>query len=929
MNRTFVSLGKAAALVLLAAALAAGCSSKKTDADLLGEAKAHLNKGESKAAMIGLKSLLQQNPQSGEGRMLLGKMLLEAGDPVAASVELQKAAELKFDPSTVVPLLARSLVEQGDHRKVIDNYEKFLLADARALADLKTSVATAQARTGAKEAAMKSLSEALTAAPNFPPALLIEARLAVDGGDKSRAGNILNGLLNRDPKNHEAWKLKGDIALYADKDRKAALEAYRKALEGKPSLMSAHAAITEILIADKDITGATAQVAEMKKVLANHPQTTYFEGVLAYIGKDFTTARDRAARLVQLAPNNALALQLAGTSEYQLRNLHQAETYLGKALQQAPGLPLARMMLAQIHIRSGQPNKAIELLGQAIEHPGTPPEMLAIAAEAYLQNGDAKKSEELYARASKARPDDPKLRAARAMGQLRQPGKGDGAMGELESIAASDTGTVANMALIAAHLRRNELDAALKAIDALEKKQPDKPAAANLRGRVLVMKKDLAGARTSFERALTIDKRYYPAVASLAALDMTEGKSPAARKRFEDYLKDDPKHQGALQGLAVLVQRTGGTSGEVTEVLARAVKAEPSQPGPRLRLIDHQLQQRDHKAALATAQDGLAALPNHPDLLQALGRVQMTMGDTQQAITTLNKLVAVKGDSPTAHLALGEVFFLRKEYSDAERSFRRALSLRADLLQAQRALVATLVADRRHNDALTLAKDVQKKRTDGAGQLLEGDIEASRKNWDAAANAYRASLQKTPATETAVRLHGLLLANGKAGDADRFASGWEKERPKDAVFLFYRADLALQQKDFALAESRYRAVALLQPGNALALNNIAWLLVQQNKPGAMEYAVKASQLMPNQPALLDTLAMAQAADNKPKEAVETQKKALALAPQDNMLRFNLAKLLVQMGDKAGARIELEALDKLGTRFPEHQKVGELLKSVSS
>lgn len=922
------SLPHLAAVVTLTALLSA-CNRSSSEADLLKTARKAVEGGEVKAAIIDLKNILQKNAQSGEARYLLGRALLESGDSVAAAVELQKAADLKFSVAEVVPPLARALLARGESRKVIDGYAGLELPDAAAQADLQTSLAVAHARLGEKDKANEWLSKALASRADYAPALLLQARMAADAGDFAVSAKALDAVLARDQKNAEAWKLRGDIALHSTKDRKAALEAYRKAVEGKSSLVAAQTAIVEILIADKDISAATKQVAEMKKVLPNHPQTTYFEGVLAYIAKDFATTRERAGKLVQLAPNNALALQLAGSAEYQLRSFHQAETYLTKALQQAPGLPLARMMLAQIQVRTGQPTKAIETLAPVLEQPNVPPEMLAIAAEAYLQNGDAKKSEELYARASKARPDDPKLRAARAMGQLRQPGKGESAMGELENIAAGDTGTVADMALVAAHLRRNELDAALKAIDGLEKKQPDKPMAANLRGRVLVMKKDAAGARASFERALSIDKRYYPAVASLAALDLSENKPADARNRFEAYLKEEPKHVGALQGLAVLLQRAGAPGNEVSDVLTRAVKAEPSQPGPRLRLIEYQLQQRDHKAALATAQDGLAAMPNHPDLLQALGRVQMTMGDTQQAITTLNKLVAVKGDAPAVHLALGEVFFLRKEYSDAEKSFRRALSLRPDLLQAQRALVATLVADRRHADALTVAKEVQKQRPDGAGQQLEGDIEGSRKNWDAAANAYRASLAKTPATETAVRLHGLLASSGKTVDADKFASEWEKGHPKDAAFLFYRADLALNARELALAESRYRAVVQIQPGNALALNNIAWLLVQQNKPGGIDFAMKATQLMPNQPALLDTLSMAQAADNNPKEAVETQKKAVALAPQDNMLRFNLAKLLVQAGDKTGARVELQTLEKLGTKFPEHQKVGELLKSVSS
>jgi Flp pilus assembly protein TadD len=76
---------------------------------------------------------------------------------------------------------------------------------------------------------------------------------------------------------------------------------------------------------------------------------------------------------------------------------------------------------------------------------------------------------------------------------------------------------------------------------------------------------------------------------------------------------------------------------------------------------------------------------------------------------------------------------------------------------------------------------------------------------------------------------------------------WIAEHPQDAVFPFYLADRALAAKDFATAEARYRKVIELQPNNALALNNVAWLLVQQSKPGAVEFAERPTCCCPAGP----------------------------------------------------------------------------------
>ncbi len=918
------------ALAVVAATVMLVACGGKSDSDLIKSAKANMATKQLKAASIDLKSALQKNPKSGEARFLLGKVLLDSGDAVAAVVELEKAVDLKYQVSAVVPLLARAMLEKGESKRVVESYDKFDLPDVTAQAELKTTVASAHARLGAREAANASLNEALATSPKLTPALLLKARLTADQKDLPGALAILDDLLAREPANADAQLLKGDLHLYGTKDRAAALIAYRKAVEIKPSLVLAHTNIIEILLGERDTAGAAAQVAAMKKIQPNHPQTLYFEGVMAYLAKDYKAARPLAARVVQLAPTNALGLQLAGSIEFQMRAYQQAETYLIAALQQAPGLPLARLLLAQSQLRSGQPTKALSTLAPALDQANPSGEMLAVAAEAHLQNGDPKKSEAFYARAMKTKPEDNKIRAAHAMGQVRRGEAVPAAMGELESIAAADTSTMANMALISAHLRRNELDQALKAIDALEKKQPDKPVATNLRGRVQVLRKDNAAARISFEKSLAIDPGYFPALSSLAALDLVEKKPEAARARFEAFVKNDPKHVNALLGLASVMQRTSATKDQVLAVYTRAVKADPAQPTSRLRLAEFLLSYKDYKAALAALQEGLAAAPNNAELLQALGSVHAASGDYQQAVTALNKVVTQRPESPTAWIALGDSYSLKKTFDEAIKSYRKALDLRADALPAQRGLLAIAVAQNRFSEALDIARAVQKQRpAEGVGQMLEGDIEVGRKAWDAAATAYRASLQKSPSTEVAIRLHKVLYSAGKNTEAERFGATWEKDHAKDAAFLFHLGDVALFERKLPQAETRYRAVLAVQPQNALALNNVAWLMVQQGKPGGAALAQQATELLPNQPALLDTWAIALATEKKYPQALEAIKRAQALSSKDNSLRLTLARILIESGDMSGAKTELQFLDKLGTGFADHEKVKAMLKTVNS
>lgn len=78
-----------AALVLALFALG-GCRGDSED-KLLESAQSFMAKKEYKSATIQLKTLLQRNAKSPAARYMLGKALLETGDPAGALLELRKA----------------------------------------------------------------------------------------------------------------------------------------------------------------------------------------------------------------------------------------------------------------------------------------------------------------------------------------------------------------------------------------------------------------------------------------------------------------------------------------------------------------------------------------------------------------------------------------------------------------------------------------------------------------------------------------------------------------------------------------------------------------------------------------------------------------------------------------------------------------------
>ncbi|MEO7152649.1 MAG: XrtA/PEP-CTERM system TPR-repeat protein PrsT, partial [Burkholderiaceae bacterium] len=654
---------------------------------LVQSAKTYIAKKDNKAAIIQLKTALQGKPDLAEARLLLGQTLLDSGDPVSAEVELRKAVALKHPDAAVLPVLARSMLQQGQVKKVTEAYASTELADPGAAADLKTSVAVAFAAQGNIKLRDAALASALESVPDYGPAVLVRARAAAQQRDFDTALKLTDTVLSKTPDNYEAWQLKGDLLLFAKADSAGAVDAHRKALAVRGDLVPTHASIVSILLSQRDVAGATAQVDALKKVAPHHPQTKLLQAELAFIKSDFKAAKELIQQVLKVAPENAKALQIAGAIEIQPGgSTAQAERLLTKSLQKAPGVVPTRRLLAQTYLRSGQPKRALETLEPLLDKPGADNETLAIAAQAHLQNGDPKKAEALYTQAAKQDPADVRSRTALALVEFSK-GHADAAYSQLEQLAASDPGAIADMTLINAYFRQAKFDAALKAIDNLERKQPGKPLAFDLRGRAHLGRKDVAAARQSFEKALSLDPKYFSAAASLATLDLADKKPELAKQRFDALLKADPQNTQALLAVANLRAREGANKDEVSKLIDKAVRADPAAAAPRQAMIDHLARSKDVKAALAAAQDAVAAQPDSVELLDTLGRVQASVGETHQAIVTFNKFSELRPKSSLPHLRLAAVYIAMKNNDAARQSLQRALSITPNLLEAQRGLI--------------------------------------------------------------------------------------------------------------------------------------------------------------------------------------------------------------------------------------------------
>ena len=921
VSRSFVP-----AATLAMALLVSACGSDSPDA-LLASAQDYLSRNDAPAAIIQLKNVLKDRPDSAKARLLLGQALQATGDIAGAETEFRKAQDLGAAPDEVVPQLAQALLLGKQFGKITTDYALLQLPSAPAQASLKTTVAIAWLRQGQEDKFRASIDEALKAKADHVPALIELVRASAQRGNIDEALAGLDKIPRQSSGADEAHKLRGDLLLYGKRDMDAAMVAYRDALQVNPSYLEGQAAVVQLLLLQGKTEAAAEALQRLAKAAPGKPQTLYLQAMLAYAKNDLKAAQEHAQKLVSLTPENFRALELAGMTELRLGANVQAEALLAKALQLEAGLPMARRGLVTAYVRQGRLDKAMSALPVDVERNDRDPGMMALAGQVYMLHGDVERAQRYFARASNLDPKDPAKRTSLAVSRLAS-GQGDAALGELQSIAASDDGVVADMALINALLQERKVDQALKAIDALEKKRPADVMPVFLRGRALLLKRDAVGARKAMERVLEIDPNYFPAVGVLAVLDNADKRPDDARARLEAAIKRQPGNVQAHLALVELRQANGADKTELATLLRKVVEAAPSSPLPRLLLAEHHLRHSEPKDALVVAQQAVSALPDNVQLLDVLGRAQSANGEHNQAQASFNRMAALQPQSSLPFLRMASANLIAGDRDAASQNLRKALEIEPKSLEAQQGQVSLAMAAQKPGDALAISRAVQKQRPkEQVGYMLEGEIHAAGKAWDKAADAFRAGLKQVASPELAVRLHDVLLSAAKKPEADRWAAEWSRTQPKDAAFPFYLGNRALTLNELPESLRHFERVVAIQPENAAALNNLAWLKGQLGRDGALADAERANALAPNQPAFMDTWAMLLSAANQHERALEMQKKVVQLQPQVLEFKLNLAKIQIKAGNKDAARALLDELSAAGDRFSAQAEVDRLKKTL--
>jgi Flp pilus assembly protein TadD len=129
----------------------------------------------------------------------------------------------------------------------------------------------------------------------------------------------------------------------------------------------------------------------------------------------------------------------------------------------------------------------------------------------------------------------------------------------------------------------------------------------------------------------------------------------------------------------------------------------------------------------------------------------------------------------------------------------------------------------------------------------------------------------------------------------------------------------------------YEATLKLDPSNAVALNNLAFLLAETggDLDDALTKAQRAKQLLPNLHEISDTLGWIYMKKNLSDQAIDTFKELVSKEPFISTYHFHLGMAYSQKGDKTKALDQLREALKCNPLKEEKEKIQRMIEGLGS
>ena len=701
------------------------------------------------------------------------------------------------------------------------------------------------------------------------------------------------------PDNAEAWHQLGETMIHLGNAREA-FQAYSKAEALAPDN-------PDILLKTASFLMLSDQMAlaekKIDKILAESPQNTkalFLKARLLAQKGNLSQAEALFKQILSLEPNHISALEKMAAIKTFQKDEKAAEQLLLRAINADKKNLNTRMTLVSFYIRQKAFKKAeAQLITAGHENPDVVDLPIFLgnfymglknttaaenaythalemskntvkphvaAARFYEATGNKDKALSLYSQALALEPDNLMLKSTLAQFHLNN-GKISEATSLVNSILEVRPGFFPALMLDAElKIFNKNYEMAQSRLQSLEKERPDNARLHYLKGICHMNMNNISKAVTSLARSLDLDPGETGAAALLARLYYNTGEFDPARQQALNVLEKDPANFLATDILANCDMEAGHRD-QAIEGFQKLINLAPENPrGYQLMGLLYAYEQNydESKAYLTQALDRSDfAL----DIIALLVRNHMAQKKYNAAHELIRQQLNNAGDSPrflaTLHKLDGDVYLAEQDKASALTAFQKAMNIDADFQPPYYALAR---------------------------------IYMETGNIDEAIGQYTRLLEKHPDLVTAHMMLGVLM---------------------DAKGLYEQG------------ATHYKKALATRPRYAPAANNLAWHLIQRTDKvnEALSWARVAKEVLPEDPAIMDTLGLVYLKKGLMDSAITEFKDSLKKSPDNPEVMLHLGQAYHTKGDTLNAGVLLKKLLTMDDNQNLKQQAANLLETM--
>ncbi len=507
-------------------------------------------------------------------------------------------------------------------------------------------------------------------------------------------------------------------------------------------------------------------------------------------------------------------------------------------------------------------------------------------------------------------------------------------------------------------IRRGELAVAAEGYLRATQRTDD-PRVAERATQLAVYYQQWDAAESTAKRWLSLDPESLSAHETLGQIYLRQSDVEGAVSAFAEWVDASDEVGTTFLSINQVLQRDPDRELAFT-VATELSKKYPEQPLAHVGRAQLALAVSERGDALEAANDALTLDSTLVEALLVKAQVQISQGQSPDALKTLQAAVTEQPDSLPLHLGYAQLLVESELYDRAVPVIERAGELsEGDATTWLRLGLLSLTARRDELATKYLSGVLKDDPYNERAHFYLGRIADRRRDFDAAIGHYDAVPQGEFFLSSQIRAAELTAESGRLNDAierirslsplaadsalkvqlvaaesrilqeagrgqeavDVLTAGLEKH-PNDSDLLYARALISESLGNDDQFETDLTTLIEAEPNNAHALNALGYHLAVNNirLDEAEELLLAANALEPDDAAIMDSLGWLRFRQGQLEEAKRLLQIAYVLYP-DAEIAAHLGEVLWTMGDEAGAR---DVWEKALADSPDHKALNDVL-----